>query len=331
MKLNLIAKIGALVLGFIFVAQENAYSQKVDYSIVSVLEESGVDFVKITKPSDYVCMPEVRRRKNKIDWMSNCILAMARKGDAIAYLSYRNNTTNIFIKELDRQGSAIQRTNRSNVIDFSFSPDGKYLCFSETRGQLNQIFRTDAEKGYVCRQITTGDRDFSPVYSQNMSQIFFTRQETRGSSVWGFDVANNFLSSYTQGMNPCPLKNETALLISRATTSGRCEIWKVNYVTGAEECIVSDPERSFTSPSISPDGKYILFVGDSYIRGDNINYCNTDIFVCKIDGTEFSQLTYHAADDLSPIWSVDGKYIYFISQRGDAQAVANIWRMTFNH
>ena len=47
-----------------------------------------------------------------------------------------------------------------------------------------------------------------------------------------------------------------------------------------------------------------------------------------MDGTGLMQLTYHAADDLSPAWSKDGRYIYFISQRGSADAIANIWRIT---
>ena len=50
----------------------------------------------------------------------------------------------------------------------------------------------------------------------------------------------------------------------------------------------------------------------------------------RLDGSDFTQLTYHAADDLSPVWSSDGKYIYFISQRGSADAVANIWRLNFD-
>ena len=50
-----------------------------------------------------------------------------------------------------------------------------------------------------------------------------------------------------------------------------------------------------------------------------------------LDGTDFAQLTYHAADDLSPVWSKDGRYIYFVSQRGSSEAKANIWRMTFNY
>jgi Tol biopolymer transport system component len=73
----------------------------------------------------------------------------------------------------------------------------------------------------------------------------------------------------------------------------------------------------------------VLFVGVSDIVTPNFVYKNTDIYACRIDGTSMVQLTYHAADDLSPVWSCDGKYIYFVSQRGSATATANIWRMPF--
>lgn len=45
-------------------------------------------------------------------------------------------------------------------------------------------------------------------------------------------------------------------------------------------------------------------------NSQNKVYPNTDIFVCHIDGSNLTQITYHAADDLSPVWSKDGKYIY---------------------
>ncbi|MBQ9076476.1 MAG: PD40 domain-containing protein [Muribaculaceae bacterium] len=306
-------------------------AQQVDYSVVSVPEESGIDFMKITRANDYVCMPGIMRSSEKIEWLTNRVLGIARNGSAIAYLSSRNNTTNIFIKDITRAGSSIQRTNRINVIDFSFSPDCKYLCFSEKRGDYNQIFRTNAEKGYVCRQITSNDMDYSPVFSPDMQQIFFTRLETRGVSVWAHNAENNFLSSYTSGMNPCPLSGEPALLLTRSNSAGQSEIWKVNYETGVEECIVSDPNHNFSTPTVSPDGQYILFVGDSRLSAGDFDYLNTDLFVCRMDGTGFTQLTYHAADDLSPVWSADGRHIYFISQRGDTQGTANVWRMSFNY
>lgn len=309
----------------------NSKAQQVDYSIVSVPEESGIDFMQITTPSDYVCLPQVKRSQGKIDWLSNHILDISIDGLNIAYLSFRNNTTNIFIKELSKQGSSIQRTNRTGVLDFSYSPDGKYLCFSEARGKTNQIFQTNASNGYVCRQITNGNLDYSPIYSSNMKLVFFARQEMKGLSIWSYNIQNNFLSNYSNGMNPYPIKGESAFLCTRVNGAGKSEIWKINYETGVEECIVSDPQRSFTTPTLSPDCQWILFVGDSKIDGGNFTYLNTDIFACKIDGTGFTQITYHAADDLSPVWSKDGKYIYFISQRGDAAGTANVWRMNFSY
>lgn len=304
-------------------------AQRVDYSVVYVPEESGLDLMCVTSANDYVCMPIVQRAGSNISWLSNRILDISHTGTHIAYLSMRNNTTNIFIKDLSRQGSSVQRTNRQAVLDFSYSPDGKNICFSETRGKINQIFVTDALQGYVCRQITNAAQDYSPSYSSDMSEIFFSRLEANGSSVWGHNVKSNFLASYSTGMNPCPIKGEKAFLCVRNNSEGRTEIWKIHYDTGIEECIVSSPEHSYTSPTVSPDGNWILFVGDSSVDTGNGYYKNTDIYVCRMDGTGFAQLTYHAVDDLSPVWSSDGQYIYFISQRGSAEATANVWRMKF--
>lgn len=315
----------------LFIGINALSAQQVDYSVVSVPEESGIDLKQITAESDYVCMPTVRRSRNNIDWISNRILDISPNGEDIAYLSFRNNSRNIFIKSLGKQGSSIQRTNRQNVMDFSYSPDGNHICFSEERGKSNQIFVTSAIKGYVCRQITSGNLDFSPIYSLDMKQIFFTRQEMKGVGIWSYNIGDNFLSSLTSGMNPCPYYKHNVLFCTRVNTDGRGEIWRIDYESGIEECVISDPVKSFTSPLVSPDGKWILFVGSSRIEYGKISYLNTDIYVARIDGTDINQLTYHAADDLSPIWSKDGKFIYFISQRGSATGTANIWRMTFDN
>ena len=201
------------------------------------------------------------------------------------------------------------------------------MLFSEKIGKTVQIFQTDAEQGFVCRQITSGYQDYSPSFSDDMQRIFFARQESRGNSLWSYDVKNNYLSNFTSGMTPSII-GEDLILCSRMNDSGRGEIWKVNIATGIEECLVSDRIASFSTPILSPDGQWIAFVGGAPLVNGNITYWNTDIYICRIDGTERHQLTYHAADDLSPVWSKDGRYIYFISQRGSADAVANIWRLT---
>lgn len=304
-------------------------AQKVDYSVVSVPEESGLNITRISSDNDCVVLPIVSRKSKGMSWFSNRVLQITPDGKSVAYIASRNNATNIFVKDLSKQGSSIQRTNRNAVVDFSYSPDGKILCFSEHRGDEYQIFQTDANSGFVCRQISSGAQDFTPVYDSQQSQIFFARQEKKNSSIWSYDIKSHFLSSYSAGINPCPLKNAQAYLCTRIGPNGKGEIWKVNYASSEEECIVSDINRGFSSPIVSPDGKWILMVGESVIKAEKFEYHNTDIYVCRIDGTQLTQLTFHAADELSPVWSKDGKTIYFISQRGSADGIANIWKMDF--
>jgi len=305
------------------------FAQQVDYSVVSVPEESGLEFIKITSDNDYVCLPMVKRTAGNIEWLTNRILGVSTDNSQLAFLSAHNNTSNIFVKQIDGRGASVKRTNRSGIIDFSYSPDGNFFCFSEQVGETNIIFQTNATSGFVCKQITSGSQDYSPIYSSDMKQIFFARQESNGISIWSYDTEKNFLSSYVSGFNPCPLPDESAILCTRSNSMGLNEIWKINFQTGSEECIISDTQRSFTSPTISPDGKWILCVGSSRINGPGFTYQDTDLFVCRLDGSDFTQLTYHAADDLSPVWSRDGRYIYFISQRGNAAGIANIWRISF--
>lgn len=170
-----------------------------------------------------------------------------------------------------------------------------------------------------------------------MSQILFCRKENSGSfGIWNYQFNDNSFSNFTSGFNAIPVPNTTDILCVRSSGIGNNEIWRINTETGVEECIVSEGNRSFTSPTISPDGKWILMVGSSMkvvdVAGQNNPnkvYPNTDIFVCHIDGSNLTQITYHAADDLSPVWSKDGKYIYFVSQRGSSTQTTNVWRIPF--
>ena len=109
-------------------------------------------------------------------------------------------------------------------MDLSFSPDGKVLCFSEEVGKNRQLFQTDAFQGFVCRQITNGSMDYGPVYSQDMTKVFFSRQESRGYSIWSYDLKEKYFSNYSQGLNPFVI-SKGKLLCSRTNAAGRGEIW----------------------------------------------------------------------------------------------------------
>ena len=71
-----------------------------------------------------------------------------------------------------------------------------------------------------------------------------------------------------------------------------------------------------TEPAWSPDGRSIAFTSDRTAEPDN-NF-NTDIWVVAADNTDqgksLVQITTSPAEDLSPAWSPDGKWIAFVTQ-----------------
>jgi len=172
-----------LVLGLFLSSTMTTRALTVDYTVLSVNEEAGIDFTQITTENDFVAMPQVHRSGNKVIWVTNRIIDISVDGTKLAYISARNKTTNIFIKDVYKQGSSVQRTNRQAVLDFSYSPDGNYICFTEKNGHFQQIYQTSATKGYVCRQITNNNVDYSPVYSYDMKNIFFARKEGKNYSI----------------------------------------------------------------------------------------------------------------------------------------------------
>lgn len=306
----------------------NLNAQKVDYSVVQVPQEKGTQLVKITNDNDYVCMPIVKRNINGVQWFTNRIIDVSPDGQDIAYISDRHNGTNIFIKSLTKQGGSTQRTTRSAVVDFSYSPDGSQICFTENKGKTNQIYITESSGSFVCRQVTSGEKDFSPVFTNGKNKLIFARQETNDVSIWEYDLIKTQLSSYSAGMNPEPTKDGKSVFVARVN-NGLGEIWRIDLNTGVEECILSHPEISLFSPSLSPDENTLVFVGGSKIEDGNRVYWNTDIYTASTTGVGLRQVTYHAADDLSPAWSADGNHIYFISQRGSADGKPNIWKLTY--
>lgn len=176
----------AYFLAILLFSTQIAKAQSVDYSVTSVEEEKGLELTKVSSDNDYVVMPEVKRNNHSVNWWMGHVIQLSPNGKDIAYLSARNSTVNVYVKSISGVGSSLQRTNRQQVLDFSYSPDGKKLCFVESNGNDNRIFVTDANQGYVCRLITSGDNNYSPVFSADMktfSSLIWRRKIAQASGV----------------------------------------------------------------------------------------------------------------------------------------------------
>lgn len=170
------------------------------------------------------------------------------------------------IKNAAKGGASVQRTFRTNVEGFSWSPDGKTLCFTEVRGNHHGVYLVDANQGTVVRQISNGtDNDFGGVISTDGNTIYFIVARAMLSySLWSYDRKTNLFSNYSRGMTACLIPNNyDAIYCARFTTNKESEIWRVNFKTGVEEVILSQPGKSFSTPQLSPDGKWLLVTGSS--------------------------------------------------------------------
>lgn len=331
-----------IILSLVCVCYADAKKIKFDYSVVFVPEEGGVKFEKITDDNDMVASYKGglvgkssgifgSKKTTWLDWWILPQIAISPKGDKIGYINEKNGTNNVMIKSSSKGGASVQRTFRTNVQGFTWSPDGKELCFTEIRGGHQGVYLVSAEQGTVVKQISnSSDNDMGGVISRDGNTIFFHRGEGLSSySLWSYDRKNNLFSNYSRGMTACliPGDNNT-IYCGRFTDRKESEIWRVNFQTGVEELILGAPDKSYTSPQLSPDGRWLLVVGNSKSEKEGI--ANTDIFVVRTDGTQLTQLTYHPGNDLSPIWSPDGRSVFFLSQRGSKDKTYNVWRMDFN-
>lgn len=333
-------KLKQFLLGGVLIILLSACSPKIAYYQNSTPEESGLSLMKITDETSTVvaghktfshlvsgsavgiCAAE------NYSWSTLRLLDLSPDGKDLAYLSLVDNMWNIMVRKSGPQGYATQRTFRM-VSDFTWGIDNTLYFGDSSQENRIQISSTDAYSGSLMHQHTNNNTDLHPILSKDGQLLYFTRTDNTGSFVWSYDLKTGALTSCCRGYNPYPLGNGSGEFICvRNSTSGTSELWLINSEKAQETLILSDKNRGFTNPVVSPDGQWILCQGNTKSSITKKN--NLDIFVVKIDGTNFMQLTYHPANDCSPVWSADGKHIYFISSRANTDESYNIWKMRFD-
>ena len=319
-----IIQASALIAATLFFAGCKTATSLID-SRVYVPEEGGISFVKVTDETKEQITPNIVKEMGRLTWWANPFMSFNKEGKSMAYLRNSNDKSNIFVRQLTGESSAQQRTFTGGVNDVAYSPDGKTLCFTRDNNGYCAIFTTSATEGSVIQQVSSPNvRDYGPHYSTDGKLIFFARNDGGNYTIWSYDTEKGTVSNYCYGLSPYPINNEEFLCVRR-NSQNNYEIWRVNYVKGKESIIMSQEGRSFTTPSLSPDGRWILCASNTNNAGTE----NIDIYVIRADGSQLTQLTYHPGNDLSPVWSPDGKSIYFLSQRGTEKGEYNIWKMDF--
>ncbi len=193
----------------------------------------------------------------------------------------------------------IQRVAGGNPIDItsdsqstngepSFSPDAQSIAFRSSRDGGGLFLM--GSTGESVRKIT--DEGHFPSWSPDGREII-----------------------YCTDTNPLPF--------DRNITS---QLWSVNISTGEKRLLFKGDAMQ---PRWSPHGYRIAFwglAGWMQHRKDGIA-AQRDIWTVASDGTDPIAVTYDEYVDWNPVWSLDGKYLYFSSDRGGSM---NLWRVAMD-
>jgi tricorn protease len=196
---------------------------------------------------------------------------------------------------------------RNNVTAFDVSPDGKKLAFS-SRGEL---FVSDAEGKFV-RQLKTAPmgRVLEVKWLADNRTLLFN-QTVAGYQNWFTIPADG---SGTEKQLTSDLRNNRMVALNKARTkavylSGRDEVRLLDLKTMQAKSLVKDEIWAFqnSAPSFSPNDEYVLFTAHRNFE--------QDVFVHRLTDGQTINLTNTGITEEEPVWSPDGKYLFFASNR----------------
>jgi len=227
-----------------------------------------------------------------------------------------------FAKFSDLNPTFTQLTSEPGIELFpSLSPDGTSMVYSKrTGGSWSVYFRRVGGENPIKLTKDNDTNDQQPSLSPNGELIAF-RSERQGGGIFIMGATGESVRRVTDaGFNPAwsPDGKEivfaTESVVDSPQTRGvRSVLWVANLVSAQKRRLNIDDG---VQPQWSPHGYRIAY----WKQQDG----QRDISTVAANGEGAVPVTNDSAVDWSPVWSPDGNYLYFSSDRGGSM---NIWRV----
>jgi Tol biopolymer transport system component/serine/threonine protein kinase len=224
--------------------------------------------------------------------------------------------------ELHLRGTFTRLTSLpGNELDPAPSPDGEFFVYSGGDASGNYdiyLQRVGGEKAINLTESSAED-DFTPAYSPDGRYIAF-RSERDGGGIFLMGATGESVRRLTDfGFNPTWSPDGEEIAFATHETiwdrrAGESQVWAVRARSGEKRLVTKEDA---VDPSWSPNGHRIAFCS---IYRDG----NREIYTLPATGGEATAVTQDAQRDEHPVWSPDGKYLYFSSNRGGSTA---LWRV----
>ena len=208
----------------------------------------------------------------------------------------------------------------------SLSPDGKSLAYASRSSGNWDIYvqRVGGTNPINLTQNSPSD-DSQPAFSPDGERIAF-RSERDGGGIYLMGATGESVTRVSDfGYSPSWSPDGSDILVGTekipqpSTRPTKSQLWKIEVKSGQRRMLT---EGDALQPHYSPHKQRIVYWSRPSKAGQR-----EDIWTIPAEGGEPVRITSGSTIDVNPVWSPDGKYLYFSSSRGGSM---NIWRVSVN-
>ena len=220
-------------------------------------------------------------------------------------VSVPDDGTRTGVRYVDASKS-IRDTDTANVTNYALSPNGKRALFS-ARGDL---FTLPAEHGATRDLTATSNADEDhPSWSPDGKAVAYTTDVNGEQQIAvrpSDGGAEKILTHFKTGFLYTPYWSPDAKRLAFADANHR--LWLVDAAGGEPRQVAQDTNSEIHDESFSPDGRWLAYslTAANQQRG---------IWLYDIGAKKASLVSQAMGNDFYPVFSPDGKYLYFVSTR----------------
>ncbi|MGB8365386.1 MAG: PDZ domain-containing protein [Rhizomicrobium sp.] len=200
----------------------------------------------------------------------------------------------------------IRSADTAGEADYALSPNGKRALFS-ARGDL---FTVPAEHGPTRDLTNTSSADEDhPSWSPDGKTVAYTTDVDREQQIAvrpAAGGAEKILTHFKTGFLYTALWSPDSKHLAFA--DGNHRLWLLDIADGEASVVAQDTYNEIHDQSFSPDGRWLAYsiTGANEQRG---------IRLYSLETGKTSAVSEPLGNDFNPVFSPDGKYLYFLSTR----------------
>ena len=318
----------------------NKYIFGVLILLSSCKKDSVVDMTPIDAKGKILFIS--RRIPNSADWqmflmnadgtnqraVSNSLVQCAppilsKSGTKVAFTTYDNNLHYILaVSDIDGQNQKVLSKGKQSCGSPAWSPDDSRIVFvknDENVGGTHDLYSINID-GSDEVKLTNQNDNFSPQYAPDNKSIIFSSSNNGRAGIYKINIDGNnkqLLTPASKSFGDAKVSPNGSMISITSIDRNGSQIFVMNadgsnlkqitFTVSSRYFDTGFPRDGNCNPVWSPNGEKIAYV--SYENG------SPDIFVINSNGKGNKRLTDTPLRDENPVWTKDGNYLLFASNR----------------